>query len=330
MPFDNINDIDKSRSNLFKLILFTILAYIVLASSFFIPFLGILGIALISIPVTKLMLEGRIWESVFCAVISSLILIFISWALFLFFSVLLIGTAFIHLLCIKNNKNPFQVIAYNSIWFAALLVFFVLVFSLAKQQNLVSIFMNNYNDVINKLPEEPFIKQYMQIMAISDTQFKALFEQSRSTFMMLPYLIPGLLLAYVFMGSLISYYWRLSIFKKSGLVLKSMPEFKTWDAPWYLVSGLILGLVLVLIPQFNPIYDLVFDAAGINLLIIFGLLYTVLGFSVLWSIFDKFHTAMLWRVLIILMISFFVILIIVIPIMGIIDVWANFRKLERR
>ena len=330
MSFDNINDIDQTKSNLFKLIIFTVLAYIVLAFSFLVPFLGILGIALISIPAIKLMLEGRIWESIFCSIISSIVLIFFSWTLLLFFSVLLIGTAVIYLFCTKNNKNPFQIIIYNSILFIVLFILFIIVFSLAKHQNLVISFMNNYKDIINRLPNEPFIKQYMQIMAISDAQFKSLFEQSKSTLMMLPYLIPGIMLIYVFIGSIINYYWCLSIFKKSGLILKNMPLFKTWDAPWYLVAGFIIGLIFVVIPQFNPMYDLAFDAVGINLLIIFGLLYTVLGFSVLWSIFDKLHTAILWRILIILSISFFVVLIIVIPVIGIIDVWANFRKLDRR
>lgn len=330
MSFDNINNINQTRSNLFKLILFTILAYIILAFSIFVPFLGILGIALISIPVIALMLEGRILESIICAVGGSLVLIFVSWTLIIFFCVLIIGTAVIYLLCFKNNKNPFQVIAYNSIFFIVLLVLFILVFSLAKQQNLVTGFISNYSTSINKLPDEPIIKQYMQLMAISDTQFKSLFEQSKSMFMMLPYLIPGLLVMYVVLGSLINYCWCQSIFKKRGLILKGMPLFKTWDAPWYLVSGLIIGLIFVVIPHFNPVYDIAFDAVGINLLIIFGLLYTALGFSVLWSMFDKLHTSMLWRVLIILILSFFLILIIVIPIMGIIDVWANLRKLERR
>jgi hypothetical protein len=330
MPFDNINNTNQSRSNLFRLILYTIFACIILAISIFIPFLGIFGIALISIPVVALMLEGRIRDSIICAVGGSLILIFISWTLIIFFIVLLLGTALIYLVCIKSNKYPFQVIAYNSILFIVLFILFAVIFSLAKQQNIASDFISSYNTVINKLPDEPFIKQYMQMMAITDTQFKSLFEQSRNIFIMLPYLIPGLLLVYIFMGSLINYYWCVSIFKRHGLVLKSMPLFKTWDVPWYLVSGLIIGLVFVVIPHFNKVYDFAFDVAGINLLIVFGLLYTVLGFSVLWSMFDKLHTSTLWRVLIILILSFFIILIIIIPIMGIVDVWANFRKLERR
>ncbi|MHB1276303.1 MAG: DUF2232 domain-containing protein, partial [Candidatus Humimicrobiaceae bacterium] len=171
---------------MFRLILFTIFAYIVLAFSMFVPFLGIFGLALISIPVVALMLEGRIWDSIICAVGGSLILIFVSWTLIIFFCVLLLGTAVIYLLCFKNNKYPFQVIVYNSILFIVLFVLFAVIFSLVKQQNMAGSFISNYNVVINKLPDEPFIKQYMQLMAISDTQFKSLFEQSRSIFMMLP------------------------------------------------------------------------------------------------------------------------------------------------
>jgi len=330
MPFDNINNINQSRSNLFRLILFTIFAYIILAFSIFVPFLGIFGLALISIPVITLMLEGRKVDSIICAVLGSLILIFISWPMSIFFCIVLLCTAVIYLFCFENNKNPFQIVAYNSILFIALLVLFVVVFSLVKQQNLAVNFISNYSNIVNKLPDEPFIKQYMQLMAISETQFKSLFEQSRGIFLMLPYLIPGMLVVYVFMGSLVNYYWCVSIFKKRGIVLKSMPLFKAWDIPWYMISGLIIGLVFVIIPSFNAAYDFAFYAAGINLLIVFGLLYTALGFSILWSIFDRLHTSTLWRVLIILMICFFLILIIVIPIMGIIDVWANFRKLERR
>lgn len=329
MSFDNINNINLPKSNLFKLILFTVLAFTVLILSIFIPFLGILGLALISIPATKLMLEGRIWESIICALIGSLVLAFIDWTLPLFFSILVIGTAIIYLFCFKKNKGPFQIIIFNSILFIALVLIFLLVFSLIKKQNVLISFMDYYKSMINSFPDSPFVKQYMQLMAISETQFKALYEQTKSIFLFLPYLIPSLLLIYVFLGSIINYYWSLSIFKRSEVILKGMPLFQTWDLPWYYVSGVIIGLILIIIPHFNPTYDFAFDVVGINLLIIFGLIYSTLGFSVLWGIFDKFHVPGVWRILIILIISFFSVIIILIPVMGIIDVWANFRKLER-
>ena len=48
-------------------------------------------------------------------------------------------------------------------------------------------------------------------------------------------------------------------------MLKELPLFKTWDIPWYYVIGLIIGLILVIIPDFNKSYDFVFDVIGINL-----------------------------------------------------------------
>src|SRR5680860_1116853 len=104
MPFDNINNINQSRSNLFRLILFTIFAYIILAFSIFVPFLGIFGLALISIPVITLMLEGRKVDSIICAVLGSLILIFISWPMSIFFCIVLLCTAVIYLSLIHISE----------------------------------------------------------------------------------------------------------------------------------------------------------------------------------------------------------------------------------
>jgi len=72
------------------------------------------------------------------------------------------------------------------------------------------------------------------------------------------------------------------------------------------------------------------DISGYNLIIIFGMLYMVLGISVMWGIFERFKMAFLFRVLIIVFLWFFFgFALIIFPILGIIDIWANFRKLKR-
>jgi hypothetical protein len=56
----------------------------------------------------------------------------------------------------------------------------------------------------------------------------------------------------------------------------------------------------------------------------------VLGISVLWGIFARFRLGLLIRVIIIVILwFFFAIAVIVFPLMGLIDIWANFRKLKR-
>jgi len=69
---------------------------------------------------------------------------------------------------------------------------------------------------------------------------------------------------------------------------------------------------------------------GFNLVIIFGALYTVLGISVLWGIFIRFKLALVVRIIITaFLLFFFGIALIVVPLIGLIDIWVNFRKLKR-
>ncbi|MDD5659741.1 MAG: DUF2232 domain-containing protein [Actinomycetota bacterium] len=293
------------------------------------PFLGILGLSLICVPSISLMLEGRKWESIICSLVGSMLLFLVSRTLPLFFTFLIVGTAFIYLYCLNKNKSPFRCVIINSLWFIILFIIYLVIVSIAKQENIVMSFINDYRYLIDNFPEGSMVKQYMQLMAISDVQFKTLYEQSKNVFLMLPYLIPSLIAIYVFFGNLINYYWCFSLFKKKGVILKSIPLFKTWDLPWFYVIGVIAGLIFILIPHFNATYDFMFDAVGVNFLIVFGLLYTTLGFSVLWGMFDKFNVSLVWRLLIIFAISFFLILIIIVPVIGMLDVWINFRKLER-
>jgi hypothetical protein len=99
----------------------------------------------------------------------------------------------------------------------------------------------------------------------------------------------------------------------------------------------ILGLILVLIPEIGgnidgspALIDRAADVLGFNLIIIFGSLYAVLGISVLWGIFARFKLGLLIRVIIIAVLWFFFgIALLVFPLMGLIDIWANFRKLKR-
>jgi len=76
--------------------------------------------------------------------------------------------------------------------------------------------------------------------------------------------------------------------------------------------------------------DIAIDILGYNLIIIFGMLYTVLGISVLWGIFVRFKTRFIIKVMIgIFLLFFFGFALIIFPVLGLIDIWANFRKLKR-
>jgi hypothetical protein len=75
----------------------------------------------------------------------------------------------------------------------------------------------------------------------------------------------------------------------------------------------------------------VLDIVGYNLIIIFGILYLALGISVLFGIFTRFKVGLVWKILIFASLwFFFAFAFIVFPLMGLIDIWANFRKLKRK
>ncbi len=329
LPFENLNNLNQQKSNFLRMILLSILAFVTLIISMFIPVVLVVSLAIITIPSVKLMLEGRMWESIFCSVIGSSVLFFVDFTIPVFFMILLVCTSFIYLYSFRSFKSPFKIIVLNSVAFIFIIILYILILSLITQQNIVVEFLDSYKKIIDDLPNNPLIQRYAQLMAISNDQVKQLFEQSRGFLNMFPYIVPSFVIFFIFASSLLNYYWSILIFKKSGLMLKELPLFKTWDIPWYYVIGLIIGLILVIIPDFNKSYDFVFDVIGINLLVVFGILYTIIGFAVLWGIFDRFKMPVSWRVLIIILVSFFSMFLIIIPILGIIDIWLNFRKLER-
>lgn len=312
------------------MLLLSALAFVVLAISIFIPFIGIIGLALITIPSVRLMLEGRIWESILCSVAGSSVLFFFDIKIPFLFMALLVSVSFVSRYCFVNNKGPFVTVAFSSIVFIALLVIYIAYISIFQDPDFIRDFLNRYKETIANLPEDPIVQGYMKMMAITGEQMQAALLQAKGFLNMIPYLIPSVIIFYVFLSTFISYYWSMIIFRKNSIVLRGIPLFKTWDIPWYFIFGFIIGLILAVIPNFDARFDFLFDAVGINLLIIFGFSYTVTGFAVLWWIFDKFKIAYVWRILIIIATSFFIILLIIIPIIGILDIWVNFRKLERR
>ncbi len=327
--FENINNFNQPKSNLFKMLMFSVLAFILLAISIFVPFIGIIGLSLILIPSVRMMLEGRIWESILCSVTGSSVLFFFDIKIPFLFMAILISVSFIYRYCFARNKGPLLTIALSAIVFIGLLIIFTSFITVFQNPDFIPDFFNRYKETIANFPDDPIVQEYMKTMSISREQMQSTITQAGGFLNMIPYLIPSVIIVYIFLSIFISYYWSMVIFRKNGIVLKGIPLFKTWDIPWYLIFGFIFGLILVLIPNFNARFDFSLDAIGANLLIIFGLLYTVMGFAVLWGIFDNFKIAYAWRILIIIAISFFIILLIIIPIIGILDIWINFRKLER-
>jgi len=154
----------------------------------------------------------------------------------------------------------------------------------------------------------------------------------------IPRVLPGILVVSFGMISGLNYVFSVRIFKRYQIELKALAPFIKWDLPWYYVWGIIIGLVLVLVPEMGSAVDgsaltvnAVIDIVGYNLIIIFGFLYIALGISVLFGIFTRFKVGIVWRILIFASLWFFFgFALIVFPLLGLIDIWANLRKLKRK
>jgi Kef-type K+ transport system membrane component KefB len=117
--------------------------------------------------------------------------------------------------------------------------------------------------------------------------------------------------------------------KKYSLELDLLPSFKEWDLPWAWCWGVIAGIILIIVPSFNTGNSMFFYAIGSNLLIVFGSVYLVLGLSVLWGIFERFNLKNSMKIIIIAAIFLFFGLFIFLPVLGLADIWINFRRLKR-
>ena len=141
-------------------------------------------------------------------------------------------------------------------------------------------------------------------------------------------MLPAFGVVFFGIASVVNYCVSSIIFKRYNINIKQLPNLKYWDLPWYLCWGIIAGIVLVIIPKFNTGFNNIIAISGYNFIIIFGILYLILGIAVIWGIFNRFKTQNSLRYIILALIVFIPGLMLLLPLLGLIDIWANFRKLK--
>jgi hypothetical protein len=334
MSFDNLSGIKKTGLNLGLLILFTFLALVFI---FLIPGIGFLGAALLPVPASLLIISGRIRDGIICAAAPVLLLLFFDYMLPAVLIAAVISVAFSQRRAAGKDWPA---------WKPVLVVFFILLGALFLYMLLYLIFygpgfftgaFEKYNTYIENLSEDPLVSGYAELLNGSGAGFDAVVSQAQAILRFIPKILPGIIVVSFFVISLLNYLFSYMIFKKFSIEIEKFKQFTGWDVPWYYIWGIIAGLLLVLIPGIGgaavgsgSAFGSLADILGYNLLVIFGMLYMVLGISVLWGIFERFKIGFLFRILIIIFLWFFFgFALIIFPVLGIIDIWANFRKLKR-
>lgn len=327
MPFENLKKTEFNRLNLALFILYTFLSLVI---AVFIPFFGIAGIILLPIPATILIIGGRTRDGIICAVIACIALIYLNFVLMPVMAILIVAISFIYKNSINKDRSKLFTIGSIFLVFCAAIVLYFLINSVAYRVNYISEVLQNYNTNIDWMLGDEFISEYSGLFSVDESQFKSILEQLRNILEFIPYIIPGILIFLCSFISVINYILTNRALVKFNINLKSFRPFKNWDIPWYYCWGVIVGLVLVLIPFNGENLNKIADIAGFNLLAVFGPLYLILGISVIWSLMEKFKVPLIWKIGIFILIALFSgFTVFVLPFMGLIDVWVNFRKLER-
>lgn len=327
MPFENLDKAKIKKLNLILLILFTFIALVV---NIFFPFPGLLGFAFLAVPATLLVIGGRVRDGVICAIAGCLPLFLVDYLLAPVAMLMIITIAFTYKEAVRKEKSLKWVIGSNFGIFCSAVILYIILVSLINRVNYFSGAMASYNSYIDLLASDPLMSNYSSLMLGDDAQFATLLQQSQDMLRFMPYIIPGLLIVFFTLASLINYWGSFVYLKKYGIELKAPVPFKEWDLPWTFVWGIIVGIVVVLIPWGSNAFGGAIKITGYNLIVVFGVLYFVLGISVLWGIFDRFKVSSMWRIAFLIMLGFFLVLaVFLMPLMGLIDIWANFRKLKR-
>lgn len=334
MPFDNLSGIKTKKFNIWLFILLTFLALMV---TLFIPGLGILAAVMLPVPASIMVIMGRIRDGIICAAVPSLILFLFGYILPPVMIAFIVAVAFSYRYAVEKRWIAWRTIGAVFASFVGAVIIYLILYMLFYGFGSLSEISGTYNEYIDSMGDDPLFSSYSALTTMDRPELETVLIQTQSLLKFLPRLLPGILAVSFAIISLVNYMVSCNIFKRNQIEIKPFRPFITWDLPWYYVWGVILGLILVLIPEMGgtidgspALMDRAFDVIGFNLVIIFGSLYAVLGISVLWGIFARFKLGLLIRIIIIAALWFFFgLALFVFPLLGLIDIWANFRKLKR-
>ena len=324
--FENINNNGPRKANLAFMILFTVAAIACLA---FLPFAGFAGLAFLPVPAALLLSLKRYRDAAICAMAGIIILFIFNYILALVIIAVIASVAFYYRsIRDKNRKPAYSVLVLAAIFSASVLIYLLLESAITKNNAFTQI-VAIYDESVNSIFSGQFLDEMGSIMLMDRTQLETAAQQTRDILLFLPKLLPGILVVFFSLTGLLNYYFSYPFFKRYGVTVAKPASFIEWDLPWYYCWGAIAAIACIIVPRFDKSYDGIIDLAGYNLLIIFGVLYLVLGISVLWGLLERFKVRNPVRIFILIIIFLFFGFLIILPVLGLIDIWANFRKLNR-
>ena len=137
---------------------------------------------------------------------------------------------------------------------------------------------------------------------------------------LMPRIMPGLLLVTLVNTVLFNMALGQYLLKRKAQELSPWPPFIEWRLPEKLVAMVIISGIFILMPGGF------LQNIGFNLALLAGTLYLFQGLAVLTALLNKWNVPLSLRILIFLLVIFQAFGIIILAVLGLADVWADFRK----
>ncbi len=160
--------------------------------------------------------------------------------------------------------------------------------------------------------KEPMLQQEIQLTGLNLAEFTARLAQ----------LIPAFLVINSTLVALLNYLLSQKLAGPPGAEDRKIP-LASWEAPGWLVFVLIGAGFLLLIPH------QVVQMTGVNVLLVCGLFYFFQGLAILTFNFRRFQVPRFFRWLAYFLLVMIKSLMLLVILMGLIDLWLDFRRLHR-
>jgi len=236
----------------------------------------------------------------------------------LLFSLTLIPLGFVFFQAAQNRTTPAQAGLTGFLVLVTVWLFFWTIYGMIQH-------INPYKELLSSLDNGltaafNLYQETTELPADTRRDIGIAIEQLR---VHVPRILPGILitgLLYTVWANQVLGNWLL---KKRGHRLAPWRDFKEWQLPENLVWGCIFGGGAILFSSGA------LETIGLNILIVLGALYCLQGLAVLVSQLTKWSIPLPLRAVVYAFIVVQTFGIILLAFIGLVDVWADFRKLNK-
>lgn len=233
----------------------------------------------------------------------------------LVFSLMLVPLGFVFFRDARLHKTEIQAGLDGVLWLTAIWLLFWVFFGMVYQTN-------PYRTLLEALDQGlagtfSLYQETAELPAQTLLDIEAAFLKLRQV---IPKVMPSLMVTGIMYTVWINLALGNWLAKKATSPQTPWPDFHEWQLPESLIwGGIAGGTAFILLPE--PL-----SLVGLNILIVFGGLYFIQGLAVLFSLLTRWSVPRPLRLLIYGLVIIQSIGFLLVSMLGVADVWANFRK----